>query len=69
MAIDWQPIAEIPDALKDGRQVLLWAEDITPGAEVGTWEAALPSWPEGWTALYDHAPITDVTHFAEITPP
>lgn len=72
MTIDWKPLAEIPDALKDGRQVLLWEPKY--GADVGTWQTG-NHWSQQeddagyWEALYECALIEGKTHYAEITPP
>lgn len=73
--IDWIPIAEMPNALRDGRQVLLWQHDVIAGAEVGTWLKG-DIWNDEdrmaggrWEALYDSGRIDGVTHFAEINPP
>lgn len=38
--IDWTPIADLPEHLKDGREVLLW--DGEHGAMVGQWTRAYP---------------------------
>lgn len=69
-AIPWRPIDELPDELKDGRQVLLWADD---GADVGTWTSGENDWdkPESgyFEALYECVPCADPTHFAEIVGP
>lgn len=76
--IAWRPIAEMPESLKDGREVLLWHDEgppQSPGAEVGTWNSD-HHWsqdddeaPGYWEALYECAAIAGVTHFAEINPP
>lgn len=64
--IDWRPIEEIPDELKDGRQVLLW--DGVFGAQVARWQRF---WDTGFASEIDGDPIAveDATHFAEISPP
>lgn len=51
----WHPIAELPDALKDGREVLLWSR--SQGACICEWRDDEPD------------AFPDFTHFAEITPP
>ncbi len=74
--IDWRPIADIPDALKDGREVLLWEVAVEGRAEIAAWSPAGPAhmppayqlangvWSdrEGYT-------IRGVTHFADIGSP
>lgn len=65
--ITWRPIAELPDELKDGREVLLWDGDR---ADVGSW--AIERWWDngpGWNDTGEGAPLLDVTHFAEINAP
>lgn len=57
--IDWIPIAELPDALKDGREVLLhW-----PGS------AAVSVWKNGDWRNFAPYRTGQPTHFAEINPP
>lgn len=58
--ITWRPIAELPDELKDGREVLLWDED---GAETCIWHGAAWMHTAGGVFVYD------ATHFAEINAP
>jgi hypothetical protein len=71
--ITWTPIAQLPDELKDGREVLLWLGKDGP---------TLASWvdysgggyvPEGEFANWsdERGPLghLTVTHFAQITPP
>lgn len=70
--MQWRPIEECPDELKDGRRVLLWT--VPYGAEVGTWEeGATYNSREGtdgyWEALYECCEIHDVTKFAVIEAP
>jgi hypothetical protein len=55
--IDWTPIADIPEHLKDGRSLLLWCEG---GAMVGSY------WQGGWISGNGDV---EPTHFAEINPP
>lgn len=74
--IPWRPIAELPDELKDGREVLLWDD----GVEVVRWGTHHPLWdldkygstppgPEQAWLDNDGMAIHHATHFAEITPP
>jgi len=64
--IDWIPIAEMPDALKDGREVLLWGDT---GANVASWRYG--GWDNGFASEIDGSPfmVESVIHFAEINPP
>lgn len=66
-AIEWLPIADLPDALKDGREVLLWDGS---NADVGIW--SIQRWWDdgpGWNETTEGGPLYHVTHFAEINPP
>jgi hypothetical protein len=64
--IPWRPIAELPDALKDGREVLVWTHHplivfwsaFYGTAGGGTWES------DGGTIEHN-----SITRFAEIQPP
>ncbi|MET3710401.1 hypothetical protein ABIC65_001081 [Sphingomonas trueperi] len=56
--IPWRRIAELPDALKDGREVLVW--DGWP--YVASFEA------DFWR-IHDWIPLAGPTHFAEIDRP
>lgn len=70
-SIDWIPIADMPDTLKDGREVLLWETVSRGGSEVATWDPA-DRWAgpkRGVWCSTDGATIHGITHFAEITPP
>jgi hypothetical protein len=71
--ITWTPIAQLPDELKDGREVLLADERAR---KVGRWFVGTSCWflSDGPNALILRAPgdgfeISTPTHFAEITPP
>lgn len=68
MAIDWRPIAELPEALKDGREVLVWGDE---SADVATWQqrAHFGQGDPGWQDTGVGGELTDITHFAEISPP
>lgn len=59
--ICWRPIAQLPDALKDGREVLLWAGDIG-ASEIACRNGNL------WVNR-DGATIHSASHFAEINSP
>jgi hypothetical protein len=69
VTIPWQPIANIANALKDGREVLLWNDDY---AVVGQWAASGAHFGMGdpsWSEAHEGSALDNVTHFAEITPP
>ena len=63
--ITWLPISELPDALKDGREVLVW--DVESGAMVAEWVLHMSD-PAAWKDVVGLNPLTP-THFAEINPP
>lgn len=74
--IDWIPIAEIPDELKDGREVLVWETVVRIGVEVVTWDPAGPSWHPAHRRLEEGVwcdrsgfTIHGITHFAEFNAP
>lgn len=73
MALDWKPIAALPDALKDGRQVLIWEDH--GGATVCTWKggrvASFNGWDTGFASEIDGSPLMCEfpAMFAEIVPP
>ena len=63
--IPWTPIDQIPEALKDGRPVLLWVDGACLDAVFysGLWRR----WSD-WSA--DFVPLEGaITHFAEINAP
>lgn len=47
MTIDWQPIGEMPDEMRDGRPVLLWV----------SWTPARERYPAGFADQQDE-PVT-----------
>lgn len=60
--IDWIEIADLPDALKDGREVLLWVSHGFPA--VYKWRGRF------WWNMEDVAlNMAWPTHFAEINTP
>lgn len=67
--IAWKPIAELPDELKDGRQVLCWIEGYD--AEVLTWGRSFLDGRsvECWCDKEDGIGHLTVSHFAEINAP
>lgn len=63
--IDWIPISDLSDALKDGREVLFWDVWGVPerkSARVATFSGT--DWRDD-----EGVPIWTPTHFAEINPP
>lgn len=67
-SIDWIPIADLPDYLKDGREVLLWDGD---SADVGTWSntADFGHGEPGWSETTEGGRLLGITHFAELNVP
>ncbi len=62
--IDWIPIADMPDALKDGREVLFSCDDGHGNwRTIGKWDAEF-GWVDDGGAWIEVA-----THFAEINAP
>ena len=60
--IDWLPIAEIPDLLKDGREVLAWDSEF-PEPHIVRWNLAAGVF---WN---DEGVTINPSHAAEINPP
>jgi hypothetical protein len=67
--IAWRPIAELPDELKDGRNVLLWDGDEPAGYEVVVASFSDMGGGEGDWRNDEFVQITNPTHFAEINAP
>lgn len=66
--IPWHPISQLPDALKDGRELLLW----DGAAVVDTWSARGAHFgmgEPGWSECHEGSALDGVTHYAEITAP
>ena len=64
--IDWRHIDDLPDALKDGRYVLLWETVVEGRVEVASWESAY-AWAksdEGVWCNIDGSTVHGITHFA-----
>jgi hypothetical protein len=65
--INWQPIANMPEDRKDGRQMLLWVVD---GAYIGAWDSETSSGkPWGWADFYENGVRLEPSHWADINPP
>lgn len=63
--IEWVPIAEMPEALKDGRPLLLW---VIGFAWIADWRRG--AWySDAWERSGRHAYPIEPTHFAEINGP
>ena len=65
--IDWLPIEELTDELKDGRNLLIWILDdfYIGSANVDPDDGSIRWWLDG-----EAEPITDQpTHFAELNRP
>jgi hypothetical protein len=55
--IEWMPISEIPDDLKNGQEILLWDSG---GPVVGKWRVESPSWAywdSGFASETDGSPV------------
>lgn len=59
--IEWLPIAEMPDALKDGRDVLVWFGE----AAVAFYDDVSEQWRSTDYSFAEE----QTSHFAEINPP
>lgn len=64
--IPWRPIAELPDELKDGREVLLALES---SSTVAWWNGSLECWTDIGLAGLAGLEGMEPTHFAEINAP
>ncbi len=60
-SIPWEPIGAMPEDRKDGRDLLLWAADIS-GAEIAAWNDGVWVNRSGFT-------IRGVSYWADILPP
>lgn len=64
--INWQPITNIPEDRKDGRDMLLWDD----AARVGVWDPSdYYGEPFGWCDSSERGARIDPTHWADINPP
>lgn len=65
--IDWLPIEELTDELKDGRELLIW---ILDDFHIGSANVDPDDGSIRWWIDIEAEPITDQpTHFAELNPP
>jgi hypothetical protein len=67
--INWRPIDEMPDALKDGREVLLWAEAATCANFVTYAFEEVDGSKGNWHDDRGSLGHLEPTHFAEIGEP
>lgn len=66
--MDWHPIEEMPEELKDGRRVLLrykWGHARDPFIIEGKWSSRLNE----WVTVGAVQTAIRVTHYCEIQPP
>jgi hypothetical protein len=66
--IDWIPVEDMPDRLKDGRDLLFWTNDEI---EIAIWDRFITGEDEyhyGW-ATREGNHFVGATHFAEINAP
>lgn len=69
--INWQPIANIPEDRKDGRDMLLWTDKAYLGGWMSDdfWTRIWRSEP-GWAVDDERgSPIENVRYWADINPP
>lgn len=68
-AVDWKPIATMPDDRRDGRPILFWRREFGP--IVACYSADRDSYgkPYGWCDVQEEMPIDDPTHWADINEP
>lgn len=70
----WRPISEMPQELRDGRAVLLWAPDYSDEPALWRWSEATSAWHTDCGSMED-GPSDDPdlcsgpTHFREIEAP
>lgn len=66
--IDWLPFSDLPEQLKDGRDILFWVDGQ---ALVGQWDRFLDGddeWYFDW-ATREGVRLVGATHFAEVNGP
>jgi len=67
--IPWHPIADLPDALKDGRDVLLWDDKRQCGPHHFGFYAGVISPGSDYWLISGSSRRLEPSHFAEINPP
>lgn len=70
--IEWIPIAELPEAFKDGREVLFYYPDAfayDPDSPVPTMAVKRCDSRGNWSGYYPVEFLGEPTHFAELNPP
>lgn len=68
--IDWLPLSDMPDALKDGREVLLWLEEgraVVADFDMDSWWIKEDRGP--YQAGVTELRPGEATHFAELHGP
>lgn len=69
----WRPMAEMPDELRDGRQVLFWCKSygymVSLQYERDRQVPSRSKWRLPWDCECSYFNESDLTSFAEITPP
>lgn len=66
--IDWIPLDDLPERLRDGRDLLFWSNDEVV---VAFWDTFLDEQDEEYLdwATREGGHLVGATHFAEINPP
>lgn len=66
--IDWIPLDDLPERLRDGRDLLFWSNDE---AVIAFWDTFLDEQDEEYQdwATQEGGHLVGATHFAEINPP
>lgn len=57
LRLGWQPLADAPDVLRDGRDLILWR-----GGPI------VASWCDGWRDAVGR-PVVGATHYADVEGP
>lgn len=66
--IDWIPLDDLPERLRDGRDLLFWSNDEVV---IAFWDTFLDEQDEEYQdwATREGGHLVGATHFAEINPP
>lgn len=65
--LEWLPIRDLPERLKDGRDVLLWNGESLE-AVIGVWDC-LHGGPMDWYCRDQGLLVPNVTFYLELTEP